>query len=381
MSLDYLALPIVLYFGGRAAFADFRTGRIPNRTVLWLALGGLLCSGLIALAWALGVGPAQALETLGLAAWALHYTTNALLSFGASFVLWWFGVWAAGDAKLFSALALALPLGFYSRDYHPFFPSFVLFFNTFIGILAWLLGEFAVRLGVQVVRERLYRRVGELAGFVRRKVAENWWQYLKYFVLFVFLFTVIRVVRHLLRDVIEDIVVINKTLLYGVLFVLLYPLMRRLRGTLAFVIALVGLAGYVVWAAFFTDDPSHLLALAQVGWLSLGFVGAYAIYRAYTNQVDRRALSVRDLVPGMILAPSFVEALIQLPGFEREALGHLGPDGLKAEQVQWLRQWMSTNRPDGDFARVEVSTTIPFAPGMLLGVVLTVWLHGYLFYL
>lgn len=57
---------------------------------------------------------------------------NAALALVAGFVLWKAGIWPPGDAKLFFAYALLVPLSYYANGYLPYFPSFALLVNIFI---------------------------------------------------------------------------------------------------------------------------------------------------------------------------------------------------------------------------------------------------------
>lgn len=56
---------------------------------------------------------------------------NGALSLGAGFALWKANIWPPGDAKLFFAYALLVPLPFYNNGYLPYFPSLALLINIF----------------------------------------------------------------------------------------------------------------------------------------------------------------------------------------------------------------------------------------------------------
>jgi len=59
---------------------------------------------------------------------------NAGLALTVGFFMWWFQLWAAGDAKLFSMMAFVLPFTFYRYKMIKYFPSFDLIYCIFNGI-------------------------------------------------------------------------------------------------------------------------------------------------------------------------------------------------------------------------------------------------------
>ena len=63
---------------------------------------------------------------------------NFLIAVIASFLMWHFSAWSAGDAKLFLVFVLLLPLKYYYKTFLPFFPSFVLLVNIFIPVFIFL---------------------------------------------------------------------------------------------------------------------------------------------------------------------------------------------------------------------------------------------------
>ena len=153
MLLDLLFLPALFYIGIVISYQDFKEGKIRNK---WIVLG--VVYGLIVLAgllvWNFAAEPVTEfyythIEYSGLDnSWqfvtirwdyfwkVLLNTTIALI---VGYLLWYFNLWAAGDAKLFFVFSLLLPLKYYQQSALPYFPAFVLLINTFIPILLFLI--------------------------------------------------------------------------------------------------------------------------------------------------------------------------------------------------------------------------------------------------
>ena len=52
----------------------------------------------------------------------------------AGFIMWYVGLWTAGDAKLFVAYTAIVPLSVYNYGYIKYFPSMTILINTFVHV-------------------------------------------------------------------------------------------------------------------------------------------------------------------------------------------------------------------------------------------------------
>jgi Flp pilus assembly protein protease CpaA len=146
MNLDYLFLPMIFLIGLITSYQDFRYGKIKNK---WIILG---------LAWGLGI-------YLFFLVWGLisepiisfsyifKVFINSFIALIIGYLLWYFNLWSAGDAKLFALFAFLLPLEYYWRTALPYFPSFVLLINIFIPVLVFYLIKYFVFL-VKLLTEK-----------------------------------------------------------------------------------------------------------------------------------------------------------------------------------------------------------------------------------
>lgn len=378
--LDYLALPLVLWLSAAAAWADLRTGRIPNRTLKLGLVFTLEWTALLAVwLWLGGPGRSSVMEAMGPAAYVGALFLDGTVAFGLAFILWWFGVWAAGDAKLFALVAFVMPLGFYDHNLLDVFPAFVLFFNTFAAMIVVLLVELAGKL---VLRALNRERRAEARALLRRgldALRAQGWGLVRVVLGFVAILMAVRVARHFAREAIDAVLPMNKTLVYVALFLLFHPLSRLLARRAVFAGVIAAIVAYVVYAFGFSDDPELRKSVVQIGWASLTIVALAWAYVAYVGLTEVRDLTVGEIRPGMILSDAFARELQENSQYNNERMGVLGPDGLTAEQVETLQSWFVRHDTRGLAAPAEIATTLPFAPAILAAVLITVVVRGYLF--
>ncbi len=387
---ELVVIPVVLVFAGLAAWGDLRPmlphllgragyaavthGRIPNRLLLvWL--GFAVAAILGGYVW-IGLGlefpsAAQVQQTEGMP-YSVALLINGFLSLVLGVTLWQLGLWAAGDAKVFALLGLSLPLSCYSENYLPWFPGFALFFNTFVAMFLVLLLEFVGQTAwaTGVTRGGLVR---DGVAKLWRKTRENRILVLKLLVIFLALFTTVRILRHFVRVGIEEFIELNKTVVYVVLFLMFRPIMRLAQKKAALLAAVGIIVGYAVYALFFDPTGEAIYEFVSIGWLAVSIILFRFAYDAYLKATDEVAVSPSVLRPGMILGDTTLGRLKERQQFVRERLGELAPDGLSADQVEALLEWYEKNDPDGS---IYVSRTIPFAPALFIGAILTVIVHG-----
>ncbi len=376
--LDLLSLPLVFGISVTAAITDIRTGKIPNRLIRWgLILGG--CWTLALAVWLLagGGGRSSAMHALGAERYLGAVILNGVLIFAISLLLWVVGVWAAGDAKLFSLLAFLLPFGFYENNYLQVLPSFVLFFNTFICLMTLLAVELLVRVALRV-RGGALRNLPRWIQTAWQRLRAHGFGIVKIVTGFVAIFMLIRVLRHFSRQLLDSVIPLNPTLLYVILFLMFWPLIRLFSRPRVFAAACGAIVLYAIYAFFLSDEPALRAAIISFGWKSISIVFLAYLYIKYTDFAETRKITAGDVRAGMLLAPDCLQALQDNSEFNNERMGVQGPDGLTAEQVETLQTWCLKNHPQGLEAPLERSTTVPFAPAMLLALIATVVLRGYI---
>ena len=145
MNLLYFTLPAILLFGIITSLEDYKKGKIRN---IWV-ISAIVYSLFILFA---AVSALLLLDSPVRYSYIIDYFVNLLFALFSGFMIWYMGMWSAGDAKLFLAYAALLPLSVYSYGYMQNFPSFIILINTFVP----LLGFFFFRIFIQKnIRKRL----------------------------------------------------------------------------------------------------------------------------------------------------------------------------------------------------------------------------------
>jgi hypothetical protein len=141
MILDYLFLPPLVFIGLVTSYQDFRYGKIRNK---WIIFGATWGIGI----WLLLLGWSQLSHVISqshfmdfaliMPSYILKVAVNSSISLVVGYLLWYFDLWSAGDAKLFFVISLLLPLKYYWKSAFPFFYSAILLINIFSFALVFL---------------------------------------------------------------------------------------------------------------------------------------------------------------------------------------------------------------------------------------------------
>jgi hypothetical protein len=142
--LDFLLLPVLFFIGLVTAYQDFKEGKIRNKWVIFGLVWGVGIYFLF-LIWALAVPYLSQIFSKQfvfiLPSYIFKVFINSAIALIVGYLLWYFDLWSAGDAKLFFVFSLLLPLKYSWRTVLPYFPSFVLLINTFIPALLFLISQ------------------------------------------------------------------------------------------------------------------------------------------------------------------------------------------------------------------------------------------------
>lgn len=188
--LDFVLLSVIFPISLIVSYQDFKYRKIKNK---WIKLG--LALGLVIYGSAFLFSGAVNLE----------YIQAVIINSGAAFLvgylLWYFDLWAAGDAKLFFVISFLLPLRHYQQTVLPVFPSFALLTNIFFPLIIYLIIESAYYLIEKAIEERgnFFQKLDKL-----KKVIQNdWRELLSSLLLFLFIFFMIHASRLKLMDIVD----------------------------------------------------------------------------------------------------------------------------------------------------------------------------------
>jgi Flp pilus assembly protein protease CpaA/prepilin signal peptidase PulO-like enzyme (type II secretory pathway) len=371
-----LAIPLGLSILGLAAYDDLFTLKIRNGFVVLGVAAGICVQGAAA---AIGLTAPHDLSMAAL---------NAGVALAAGAAFWHFGLWSAGDAKLFAAAVLLLPPSLYHAR-GAWLPAFILLVNASAFVLVaatyWFLKGLLTRFrgprreAVSVVRAQPSAPDSASSALSTPKPpldsasttlstqhsALN--MVCATFVGFVMILILGRAANEQVGRLLGG-AQASGIGLYLVLFILMRHVSALFRRRPVFWTGVVVVAAVVVWTAA-TRGAAGLLSLVDIGWISAALMVFRVLYDRLVRDLDEKTIAAGELRPAMIIAPSAVERLGIRDIVKDTDVGTLLPDGLTDAQVRDITAALVAR----GVREMQVSRTAPFAPFLLLGFLLTAW--------
>lgn len=118
----YWFLPAIVLLGVISSYTDIKEGKIKNKHII-LALAYSFIVYIILIFLNLGTIRIQ---------YFIELLIMLALTLITGFIIWHVGLWTAGDAKLFFAFATLIPLSVYKHGHIPYFDSTNILVNTFV---------------------------------------------------------------------------------------------------------------------------------------------------------------------------------------------------------------------------------------------------------
>ena len=339
----YLSLAFILILGAVTSFDDIKKNRISN---------GHIIAALV-LAFSINIigsflAPAQT-ET------KMQYiqTTliNASISLLVGFALWYLRLWRAGDGKLFFAYSFLFPISVYYYGYIQHFPSFAILINTFIPLFLVL----ALNSLIKTSNDEKFEILKDIATPQR---------------LFYSLLSLISA-QWILSILFRNLLSIEDLLTTGsISAILLTVLVGSFQQTLQeFSIPIVLLRLLLDYNTMASSSFVNQIPLLFAFFLSLEFITRLSSFR-FNERVR-----INDLKAGMCCADRITRKgkHYVLSHSESKSL-HLNYDDLKEADIRKLLLMHKKGRLK--FAELVVRQTVPFAPFLFLGVLLTILIRG-----
>ncbi|MBI5745088.1 MAG: prepilin peptidase [Elusimicrobia bacterium] len=373
--LNLLFLAAFAWWGVSVAAIDMATRKIPNSKVVFGFRLLLLALGLLAVNSWLGY-QGQAASFLNwnfYPLWGVHFLWSVL----AGLVLWYSGIWPAGDAKFFMLCAAWLPV------INPFlrnFPNYLfigLLVNTFVAAALVAFGSFIASGFYQASPadffSELWRDVKARFASLAGEGSKGGWLIAGYLANLTFLFLLQQVLNMETRYFLGK--VIGRT---DILYFFLFFLWDKVGGTFGSkkwtYFSTACYAAYFFGGYFFFHDRLVALLLAAFAnvfkFSLLLFFGRFMLEHLMEKK-DTVYVGPRELEPGMILSAKAARTLKDNPVFDGEFDDNF-KDGLTPEQVELLRGWLA-KLPVQD-PKIETVKGRPFALWIFAGAALTLLL-------
>lgn len=118
-------LPAILFIGIKTSYDDIKYSKIRNKYIVFSFVYVILAYIILISIYRINNTPIRI-------SYLSDFLINLLIAFSAGISLWLLNMWSAADAKLFIAYSALIPLSVYSNFYIKYFPSILILINSFV---------------------------------------------------------------------------------------------------------------------------------------------------------------------------------------------------------------------------------------------------------
>jgi len=342
----HLNLAFILILGAITSYEDVKKNRISNKYIVSATIVAFLTN----VVW----------NYLATAPWdtkLLYIQTtllNACLCLLIGFLLWYLSVWRAADGKLFFAYAFLLPISTYYYGYTQPFPSFSILVNTLVPTFLIL----TLNLWVATSNDEKFGIVRTLAN--RRQ-------------LFYMLLSLLSV-QWLFSILFKHLALTNDFLITGLFSTLLLLFLTNRFGSVLYEISIP-----LVLLRIILDYEPMLSINFIIQFLTL--FALFVLLNFITNLGSFRfneRIKITELKPGMHCAEKIVRRgklyVVSAPPTNEAEYLNINYENLTNDDIKKLRLLRSKDRLK--CPELTVRQTLPFAPFLFMGVLLTILIRG-----
>ena len=374
-AFDTFFLALVLALGGIMACYDLRIGKVRNRHIAIGLLAGMAGYLFLGIQARLFYDPELV--------YLKRVLINICFSWTASFLLWYFDMWSAGDAKFFMFLSFLLPLKYYGQGYiTSYFPSSILFLNAFIFVLVFILLEISFRIIAESVHfilnfKKNRKDFGKILYVFISKIKDDKMKYLKLIWGYLCIFLSVRLLVVYLRNKLFGIAPIFENFSYILMILLFRPLNMFFRKA-ASKLFWLPTSILLIYSLYCISSLSkgEDLGIGRIFGRFFGFMGVLFAVRLiialYIKKKEVIKIEPGELEPKMVLTE---ESAKKINDFLKEAnmKEKFYCDGLTSRQVGLIKK---LSLKSVDLSEVSVYKTFPLAPFIFLGVIVTILVKG-----
>lgn len=334
----------IVFFGLWVCYTDIKNGKIKNIAIVLMIISGIILNLFI---------------SKNLVEMPVKVILNSSIALIFGYLIWLIGLWSAGDAKLFFAFSLIIPITAYNNFDASVFPSLSILINTFAPIALFF-----------VIKSLLKPKIKKIIGFVK-----------KYFLsrsiidtsFFIFAFSVP-------MDLLLSFFGIQISRVFEI--ILLIILLESLRKVKWIPFKHFTYIFSVLNVIFFFNEIANI-DFVQKFILGLFIFQTIRVLLDYLTEIElSKSVKIRDLKKGMFLLDSIIEkdgeyqkrsfSFISMFNFIYSAKENMKSTinrKLDEENIKKIRKLKKQGKLK--FDDVRISQEIPFAPFMFLGVMIT----------
>lgn len=351
-------LIVVIAFGIYTSYTDIKYGKIKNVAILLMLITGLFINIFLT-------------KTLS----AINFNVNSdfmqslinlIVSFSFGFFLWLSSIWSQGDAKLFLGYSAILPVFIYHYGYILFFPSIVILINTFIPITIFY-----------ILNSLLHTKMKDFKANIKQIIFKK---EVMNVVLYAFgLFFILEVFLNYFN------IKLNFILQMIILFAFM-EVLNRISPKANLIVSTMGASLRIIFSYSTIFTLNFFIQFLSTILVLLGLKFLLKLTEFYSETVK-----IKDLKPEMILSEGLVKTKGKIEkkelllmtifdifhsfkgSFSEEVKTRLTDEDIK--ELQKLEKEKKLN-----FHEIKITKTVPFAPFLFFGVLLTYFLRGSLLY-
>jgi len=295
--------------------------------------------------------------------------TNGIIAFLGGYFLWYFRLWSAGDAKLFSLYAFLIPLEFYAKSYIPIFPSFNLLINLFVPLLLILMAY-----AFFTLIKKGYKSAVKTKKFIlpeKNKIFKAGIFLLQLFLNYVFIVILVRLLLFLTDGLPFSEIIFNPFFVFILLFLIMGRLftLKRKKKWLDFIIY----GTIIIYTAFlvFNEQTQSLKNTLTVAFIFMILIGLTRQFLAlYIEKQETSCTKIRDIKEGMVLVKNDVSLILNKlrERGKQELFGRVDAAGINKNQAEIIKNLFKDNR---EF-KIKSYKTFPFAPLLFLSAAISI---------
>ena len=363
--MDLFLLILLFSFGFIISLQDIKTEKVSNKLIIVGLLLGTLCYSLQAI---FGLFYKN-VNLPALNAMLINITVSWLVAF----CIWYFGFWAAGDAKVFMLFSFLLPLKYYGKEsIIPFFPSLVILINSFLFVIVYIsIG--AILKGIKTLNfyciDLLNKRI-KVKEEVRRYVAKTI-SLIPEILKNVLLFLCIVIIFYLANEYFKAYGLIKLFLLIAVAVSM--RILTKINLKKIFIFSL--LLFFVAFLTTFFSNKGHFELFSKVykSTFGLAFIALAlnVVIQFLIRYQDERTIDSQELVSNMILSEKTIQKIGKFTEISGEDFSLV--DGITVSQAEQIKE---LGRNNNDLRNIGIVKTFPFVPFLFIGVIATIILKG-----
>lgn len=351
-------LPGIIYLGLVTSYSDIKYSKIRNRDITHgLIYAVIAYTFLISMYYLNGIAIRKE--------YLLELSASLIIALFFGFTLWHFKLWSAADAKLFLAFSFLVPLSIYELGYVSYFPSFVILLNTFIPFIFYVIPKAFFSTSLKEKKKQLCTLKLStflnmvLVFFIITWVLSSLSKYFKINLNIFFSLTVIYILIFASKLVFKKF--LNPFLITIALLRVILDAKNVL--TIPFAIQLMSFSFVLLLVLAISSLTSNLfIQKLPIKFLKEGAVISDIIY------FDKQSKKYKKV------DPSNAEILKKIAAEKTILELNSYSEGLTGSDIVKIKKLSKTGRLD--FLDVNIHQTLPFAPFLFFGVILTILSHG-----